>query len=664
MTTIPYKTILIIAMAIAAVVALQAMVSAQDQPSVVNQLSRTSVFEGESVDYTIALNNVDKPVQPKAIAGDDFDVTFLGGTPQNMRSVTIINGRRTEVVRNGMTWQYRLTPLKTGRLTIPAPVIESGGKQLQGRTLSLLVKAPEEQWTVRLEINTDRDSVYPMQPFSVTASVLVKALPDPVSGRNPLSVLPKPPALSIPWTNGENPPTGLKVSVSNQRWYQMLENRRGVGFNVNNQSRETFGFGGLSGGFPGGFPSGFSSMFDDMDEVSAFAPAAKRVTRRDADGNEVAYWQFDFVRNFVAEAPGRYTFGPASIKGTFATGVSQGQLTGEAVFAVARPITVTVKSPPIDGRPDSYIGAVGQFQIRSTITPRKVRRGDPMTLTLTLRGVGTLGTAYPPQLENVPDIAENYKIHKPTEKSEDGSRVFTYSVRPMKAGLTEFPAIPVSWFDVIQDRYITTTTNPISIEVGQAQQLSSRDITGLGLTGSGRDPLEINHDGLFSNITNLSQARDQTVRPLQWLSLLLGLSTAYGLIATGTRYWHCRNGDTSRLRRVGAAGDARGRLKNAQIKTAQGELRESVDLIQSAFLELVADTANMPQGSLTAPEAVRLLEQWNVDPVIASRVSQLLEHCESVRYGASRGAAEQLVHDADTLMETLITALRSRKKFR
>ncbi len=72
----------------------------------------------------------------------------------------------------------------------------------------------------------------------------------------------------------------------------------------------------------------------------------------------------------------------------------------------------------------------------------------------------------------------------------------------------------------------------------------------------------------------------------------------------------------------------------------------------------------LPPGSLTVPEAVRLLQEWGIDPTLANRVNQLLEHCESVRYGASRGAAEQLVHDADTLMETLITTLRSKKKFR
>ena len=104
------------------------------------------------------------------------------------------------------------------------------------------------------------------------------------------------------------------------------------------------------------------------------------------------YRQFQFKRTFIAKKVDDYTFGPVSLKGTFATGIDPERgATGKDIYAVAKALTVKIKDVPEEGRPESYIGAIGRFQFDADLAPRKAKTGDPMTLTLTLSGQGTLG---------------------------------------------------------------------------------------------------------------------------------------------------------------------------------------------------------------------------------------------------------------------------------
>jgi hypothetical protein len=64
-------------------------------------------------------------------------------------------------------------------------------------------------------------------------TVAVKALPEPVADRNPVTVLRRLPALSIPWANDDSLPAGIHPELSWQKWLGAWQNDRG-GFSVNN----------------------------------------------------------------------------------------------------------------------------------------------------------------------------------------------------------------------------------------------------------------------------------------------------------------------------------------------------------------------------------------------------------------------------------------------
>jgi len=633
--------------AIAAFVALSqpATAWAADEPEMIVEVDRTRLYEGESVVYRVTLNHVENPREPDLTALQaDFEVASLGQRSLDSRSVMSINGRVSEVVRRGRQYNYRLTPRRAGTLTIPAPTAEADGQQLRGREVTLTVLAPEEQDIVRMEIRTDRESVYPMQPFTVTLSVAVKALPEPFSDENPMGVQTTPPALNIPWAVDEQLPSGLKPKVEWRRWLGAMENNRGAGFNVNNLSRDSV-----------------FSLFNER--RMAFLPPSRRVRLPDNDGEETGYWQFEFRRAFVAKRIGRYTFGPVSLKGAFATQLnSAGRPAGEDIYAVAKPLVVDVKDVPLEGRPESYVGAVGEFRLTTTLEPKKLRTGDPMTLTLSLSGVGTLEGAVPPDLRKVPAVAEHFKIYEATEKTKGNRRQFTYSLRPLDAEIREFPAVPVSYFSVDTERYVTLHSEAFPIEVTKAVRLARRDIIASpsGATGNHRE-LEMHQEGIFANITDLAQVRDESIHPERWLIVLVGLIVGYAILAVGVDRWWRIRGDTALLRRRAATGVARRRLHEAKSEFAAGRSHEGADRVQAALLGLVADKLDLPAAGLTSAEACRLLESLDVKPELVAGVRSLLESCEGVRYGASADGSATLGRDAEKLVRGLATALGKKR---
>ena len=127
-------------LAVLAAVAMGGLRAAAEQPEILVEVTPEQVYEGQPVRYRVTLNHVEAPSPPELVGFDDFDVTSLGQRSLDSRQVTIINGRVSEVVRRGRQYDYRLTPRKTGMLTIPGPVARVDGQVLTGPEQTVLVR--------------------------------------------------------------------------------------------------------------------------------------------------------------------------------------------------------------------------------------------------------------------------------------------------------------------------------------------------------------------------------------------------------------------------------------------------------------------------------------------------------------------------------------------
>lgn len=618
---------------------------AADQPTLKVEVDRTKIYEGESIRYTVTIERTQNPRTPdlKSLAGD-FEIASLGERSINSSFVSIVNGQMTKEEHFGRQYTYRLTPRRAGRIEIPGPTATIDGQTIQGSSVTIVVQPPEEQDTVRMSIQADRTTIYPMQSFTVTLTIDVKSLPSPREGDNPMSVQPTPPSLQIPWAIDEQLAKDIKPSTEWRRWLGSLEDRQGHGFNINGLARE--------------------SVFSMLNERQVtFLPSAERVRLPDKSGKESEYWRYEFRRTFMATRIGPITFGPASLKGDFGTQVINGRLGGEEVYAVAPALVVDVQDVPSDGRPDSYIGAVGKFHLSASLAPTRAKTGDPMTLTLSLEGEGTLDSATAPDLKKVPSIAEHFKIYDATEQTKGGRRQFTYSLRPLDAEIQEFPPVPAAYFDIDEKKYVTVETRPIAIEITKAVPLSDRDITTSARSsgGRGRD-IQTRREGIFANVTDTAQLGDQSVRIDRWLTGGGGLLGTYLALMFGVGRWRRVHADPALLRRRAALGVAKRRLGEASSELSAGRITQAAEHTLDALLGYIADMLDLTAAGLTATEATRKLESLGIESSTVGRFRTLLGTCEAMRYSGGAQGSHDLAHEASVLLTELAASLGRKVK--
>jgi hypothetical protein len=627
---------------------------AADEPEVQATLASPRVYEGQAVRYQIQISGSGEVGEPQLKGFDDFEVTSLGKRVSSSNfSFAIVNGRVTQSSQGAVAqFSYRLAPRKLGTLKVPAPIVTVDGKEYKGRELTLEVLPADGQDSVLLEIAADRTTVYPTQPFTVTLSVFVKPLPGAYAYRDPVGVQPDPPGpprLQIPWAIDEKLPEGLTASSPWNDWLNQWISRgaENAGFGINNLSRE--------------------DVFSLLGGVSVkFHPLPRRVAHRDRGGKEMSYWRYDFPRTFTAKRTGAFRFGPVSLEGTFGTRLDpMGELSGDEIYAVGRALDITVRDVPEKDRPDTYIGAVGKFTVAAEMVPTQAKVGDPMTLTLSLSGRGSLQSAMAPNLAKIPGVAERFKIYEATQQVKDNVCRFTYSMRPQVEGNEPFPAVAIAYFDADAEKYVPIQSDPIPLQVAKADRLSGDQIvsTAAGPARAKAD-LEANRGGIFANVSELGEVRDEAVHPERWLSALGGLAGAYLALVLLVARQRRLAGDPALARRRAAAAKSRRRLQAAKAEFQAQRSREAAEQLRAAVVGLVADAADLAEAGLTARDVHRQFETWELPPALIAQVDRLLETCDAARYGAVDGALGQLADSSPGLLQTLIQNLKAKKRLR
>jgi len=610
------------------------------EPELIVEIEKREIYEGESVRYIVTVNHVDNPTAPALSGLDDFQVVNLGEQSLNSQRITIINGQRTEIIRRGMQYNYRLTPKQAGVFTIPAPTAEVGSDTLTGRAVTLRVVAPEIQDTVILKLEVDRESVYPMQPFELSLTIVVKELPDELKDKDPLSVQPAPPALLFPCLTDDEIFDGIKPAKSWREILEPLVSRNASGVQINNVGSQSV-----------------FSLFDR--QATGFHPTPKRTMRKNEDGEDVGYWEYQFRRKMIPEKFGEYQFGPATLKGTYAAGIENGRLTGREIYAVAKSLSVTVKDVPRDGRPASYIGAVGSFEVSSALAPAAASVGDPMTLTVTVAGQGSLADARPPELSSLAGISDAFRMYEATEETQANSRRFTYSLRPLSTSVTEFPAIPISFFDVDAEKYVTRMTEPIAVSIREAETLSGADIVSSpGEVASAQGEIEVSEGGLFANDSTLSSLRNERIEPSRWLTAWGGMIAAWLAGSMGLKRVRRIREDPALQRRRSATARVNAALTDATALLASGRQSETCDAIRKAVAGLIADYANVSEAGLTPRDAAGQLATLGIDESLRDRTVKLLNDCDAARYGAAAEDLSRLNTEAASVVDQLAAELQ------
>jgi hypothetical protein len=613
---------------------LSARSSADDEPEIAVEASASEIHIGESIDYVVEIRNAKDPAAPDlSAARQDFDVVSAGDESHDRSSTFIINGRVTQQNSFGHVYRFRLTPKRKGNLRIPAPTATIDGKPVSGRALSLNVIVPEPQDLVVPEIKTDRQKVYPTQPFDVTLRVLVHPLPDD-SDSDPVGPLRRrPPHIVVNWVDL---PAGL-TGDDKARWLEKLLADDGSGFTLNEVTTR-------------------SGSFFEGPRLAVFSLYQGRESRKGLDGRPVNYFVYELKRKLTAEKAGTYTLGPAIVKGSFVEGRDGSNYTGRRVVAMAPAVPVETREVPLP-RPATFCGGIGNYRLAASASPTSLRVGDPLTLTLDIergQGSGSLDLISAPDLAANPRIAADFEVldKNPTGRKEGEVKRFEYALRPKRAGV-EIPSLAVTVFNPDTELFSEIMAKPISLAVSAGSSLGAGDLVG-SISGSGTSEIKSREQGIYQNVTDPSELHDERVNVVALAEVTAALWCGVGCLIAVVSTHRRKSGDLIWQRRRHARRMAERKLAEARKALISGKSMDALRAVRSAVVGLIADLRNIVAEGLTASDVEANLTQSAVPPALRMEASQLLEAIESAEYGSGTASeASAMIETAEGLIPSL-----------
>ena len=142
----------------------------------------------------------------------------------------------------------------------------------------------------------------------------------------------------------------------------------------------------------------------------------------------------------------------------------------ERYVARAESALVVVKSLPLEGRPDDFLGAVGIYRASVRIDSATARVGDPLVLTMRIEGTGNVKLLPRPLLEiswaSTVTGSERVQVDS-TGALVLGAKEFDWILTPTVNGRLELPALRYSYFDPYRAEYAYAEISPGGVTVAE-----------------------------------------------------------------------------------------------------------------------------------------------------------------------------------------------------
>lgn len=137
----------------------------------------------------------------------------------------------------------------------------------------------------------------------------------------------------------------------------------------------------------------------------------------------------------------------------------------------SRRMPITVLPLPLEGKPLSFSGAVGQFQIQTQVDGMQVKAGQPFALKIRFEGQGNAKLIELPPIEwpatlTVFDTKSESKFFKNGQSYKE----FEILLIPNQEGEIKIPLITFSYFDPQQKKYVTKTTEELHLTAIKSDQ--------------------------------------------------------------------------------------------------------------------------------------------------------------------------------------------------
>ena len=305
--------------------------------------------------------------------------------------------------------------------------------------------------------------------------------------------------------------------------------------------------------------------------------------------------------------------------------------------------TIDVKPLPLDGKPDGFNGAVGDFAFDVKTNKTKLDANESLQLDVKVSGKGNLKLFTAPSIK-LPNTLEVYEPEhsesvNTTIAGMQGSITDSYTVVPQFKGTYPVNPITFSFFDPKTEKYRTLTSKEFTIDVENGPISSATASTN---SNDSKKEVVLSKDNfkyikLNSNLTPIAQ--EEFFQSALFWSLLGGpfLLIPIFILAGKKRKTRLNDVEGNKLRRAN-------KLAKKYLSEAKKNISNPVAFYESLeralhnYLKakLSIETSEMEKSFIS-----KMLLERNVEAPVVEKFIGLLKSCEYARYASTSTASVQ-----------------------
>lgn len=313
----------------------------------------------------------------------------------------------------------------------------------------------------------------------------------------------------------------------------------------------------------------------------------------------------------------------------------------------AKSNVVKIQVDPLPtGQPDSFKGAVGDFNFDAKLNTTTVKSNEPITLKIDISGTGNIKLLELPEVK-LPNGFEKYepKVNEQINRSGtiSGSKSAEYLLVPRVVGIREIPPVEFSYFNPDTKKYVTLKSESFSIDIKPGDKQAPIEIAGK------EDIKELGTDIRFikTSFDDIEKREDYFFNSTGFvIASILPFIFAVGII--GWKRKHDKlHGNVVLLRYQKAQKIAKNRLKSAMKLMENKNHTAFYTELSTALFGYLEDKLHIPKSEFTIERASADLRKLKVSDELISNLKTGAEKCEFVRFapGAENSAAMQDMYD-------------------
>ncbi len=315
--------------------------------------------------------------------------------------------------------------------------------------------------------------------------------------------------------------------------------------------------------------------------------------------------------------------------------------------------TIDVKPLPLEGKPDGFNGAVGDFQFAVASSKTNLDANESLELDVKVSGKGNLKLFDPPSLK-LPSSLEVYEPEHEedvatTSSGMQGSVTEKYTVVPQFKGKYPINPITFSFFDPKTEKYRTLSSKEIIIDVENGPITANNTNPN---TAGNKQPVVLSKDQfkylkLDANLEPIAQ--ESFFKSALFWSLLGSPFLLIPLFILVGKKRKARLADVegNKLRKA----DRLAKKYLSEAKKNMGNPPTFYESLERAFHNYLKAKLNIETSEMAKEHISKLLIEKSVEASVVEDFMKLLQNCEYARYAS--GGKSQVQHDYNKAVDVI-----------